>query len=54
MDDLHNPYHPGASARPPELAGRDDLIRDIQLAIQRVQQAEGALDDGFSAFATIA
>lgn len=35
MDPQTNPYAPGAGAPPPELAGRDEVIRDSRVAIQR-------------------
>ena len=35
MNDLNNPYNPGAGAPPPELAGRDQVLNEIKLAIQR-------------------
>jgi AAA ATPase domain len=33
----HNPYNPGAGTPPPELAGRDPLIAQARLAIERVK-----------------
>ena len=36
MDPKINPYAPGAGTRPPELAGRDDIIRECDLALTRV------------------
>ena len=30
-----NPYAPGAGARPPELAGRDEVLADVRVAIRR-------------------
>lgn len=35
MDAVRNPFAPGAGSRPPELAGRDAILRDAQIAIQR-------------------
>jgi hypothetical protein len=35
MDDVRNPFAPGAGSQPPELAGRDDIIKDADTAIQR-------------------
>ncbi|HEY7951147.1 MAG TPA: ATP-binding protein [Solirubrobacterales bacterium] len=35
MDPVENPFSPGAGTRPPELRGRDDLIRDFQIALRR-------------------
>lgn len=37
MDPITNPYSPGAGARPPELAGRDDVRRQISIALQRAR-----------------
>jgi hypothetical protein len=36
MDPVRNPFAPGAGSRPPELAGRDSVIGDAEVAIQRV------------------
>lgn len=36
MDSLRNPFHPGAGAQPPELAGREDVIEEARAAVQRV------------------
>ncbi len=38
MDQLFNPYAPGAGTPPPELAGRDDLIERASLSLQRVRR----------------
>jgi hypothetical protein len=35
MDPVRNPFAPGAGSRPPELAGRDAILGDAQVAIQR-------------------
>ena len=37
MDPIHNPFAPGAGAPPPELAGRDDLIATVRVALERVR-----------------
>ncbi len=37
MQPAHNPYSPGAGTPPPELAGRDPLIAQAKLAIERVK-----------------
>ncbi len=37
MDPITNPYAPGAGTPPPELAGRDELLRSIDIATQRVR-----------------
>jgi len=36
MDPIRNPFAPGAGSQPPELAGRDEIIRDADIALQRV------------------
>ncbi|HAJ46121.1 MAG TPA: AAA family ATPase, partial [Alphaproteobacteria bacterium] len=36
MDPVRNPFAPGAGSRPPELAGRDDIIAAAEVALQRV------------------
>lgn len=36
MDPVRNPFAPGAGSRPPELAGRETVIHDAEIAIQRV------------------
>lgn len=36
MDEVRNPFAPGAGSRPPELAGRDDIIKGAEIALQRV------------------
>ena len=36
MDSKINPYAPGAGTRPPELAGRDEIIRECDVALTRV------------------
>ena len=35
MDAVRNPFAPGAGSRPPELAGRETILQDAQIAIQR-------------------
>lgn len=35
MDPVRNPFAPGAGSRPPELAGREPILRDAEIAIQR-------------------
>ncbi len=35
MDPLTNPYVPGAGTRPPELAGRDQLLAEADIAVKR-------------------
>lgn len=36
MDPVRNPFTPGAGSQPPELAGRDDIVTDANIALQRV------------------
>lgn len=36
MDPVRNPFTPGAGSQPPELAGRDDIVTDASIALQRV------------------
>lgn len=36
MDPVRNPFAPGAGAQPPELAGRDRILTDAEIALQRV------------------
>ena len=42
MDPTRNPYAPGAGARPPELAGRDDIIEAARIAIVRARAGRHA------------
>jgi len=35
MDPVRNPFAPGAGSRPPELAGRDSILNDAEIAIRR-------------------
>jgi hypothetical protein len=37
MDTIHNPFTPGAGALPPELAGRDEIIERVRVALERVR-----------------
>lgn len=37
MDPIKNPFAPGAGTPPPELAGRDELLESIRIAIERVR-----------------
>jgi hypothetical protein len=37
VDPVSNPFAPGAGTPPPELAGRDDLLKTVQVAIARVR-----------------
>jgi hypothetical protein len=36
MDPIRNPFAPGAGSRPPELAGRDAILTDADIALQRI------------------
>ena len=36
MDEVRNPYAPGAGTPPPELAGRTDLLEAAETALRRV------------------
>ena len=38
MDPLDNPFSPGAGARPPELAGRDDILEGARIALHRIRK----------------
>jgi hypothetical protein len=38
MDPLTNPYAPGAGTPPPELAGRDELLRTVANALERIRR----------------
>ena len=37
MDPIQNPYAPGAGTRPPELAGRDELLEAARIALARIR-----------------
>lgn len=36
MDPVRNPFAPGAGTPPPELAGRREVLGDLDVALQRV------------------
>lgn len=38
MDPVRNPFAPGAGTPPPELAGRDELLETVRVAIERVRR----------------
>jgi hypothetical protein len=38
MDPIRNPFAPGAGSPPPELAGRDELLKTVNIAIERVRR----------------
>jgi hypothetical protein len=42
MDEVRNPFAPGAGSQPPELAGRDAVIAAADVALQRVLQGRHA------------
>jgi hypothetical protein len=42
MNPIKNPYAPGAGTPPPELAGRDDLLETIHIAVERIKQGRPA------------
>lgn len=42
MDAVRNPFAPGAGSQPPELAGRESIIEDARIAIQRTQEGRPA------------
>jgi AAA ATPase domain len=42
MDPRSNPYAPGAGTRPPELAGREDVIERIEIALDRHRAGRSA------------
>lgn len=42
MNAVRNPYAPGAGSAPPELAGRDKLLKDAATAIARIRQGRAA------------
>lgn len=37
MDPRRNPFSPGAGSRPPELAGREDILEDVAIALDRIR-----------------
>lgn len=42
MDPVRNPFAPGAGSKPPELAGRHEIIEDADIALQRIAQGRHA------------
>lgn len=36
MDQVRNPFAPGAGSQPPELAGREEIIANAEIALQRI------------------
>ena len=39
MDPRANPFQPGAGTQPPELAGRDDILEDVDITLDRLRNA---------------
>jgi AAA ATPase domain len=37
MDPIRNPFAPGAGTRPPELAGREELLETVRIALERTR-----------------
>ncbi len=42
MDPRRNPFAPGAGSRPPELAGRDDVLETVAIALYRIRNGRHA------------
>jgi len=42
MNPIVNPFAPGAGSPPPELAGRDELRRDVEVRLKRIQAGRPA------------
>lgn len=42
MDPIRNPFAPGAGTRPPELAGRDDVLERAAIALDRIARGRPA------------
>ncbi len=42
MDPILNPYSPGAGTKPPELAGRDELLAKALIALRRIAAGKSA------------
>lgn len=42
MDPVRNPFAPGAGTRPPELAGRDELLETMRVALERTRLGRSA------------
>ena len=38
MDQIKNPFSPGAGSPPPELVGRDEILKKAKILLGRVQQ----------------
>ena len=44
MDRIRNPYAPGAGSPPPELAGRDGVLEDTEIVLDRIRAGRHARD----------
>jgi hypothetical protein len=42
MDPRRNPFAPGAGSRPPELAGREAILEDVSIALDRIRAGRHA------------
>ena len=42
MDPRRNPFAPGAGSRPPELAGREDILETVAIALDRIRNGRHA------------
>ncbi|QYE33162.1 ATP-binding protein (plasmid) [Polymorphobacter sp. PAMC 29334] len=42
MDPRRNPFSPGAGSRPPELAGREDVLESVAVALDRIKSGRHA------------
>ncbi len=42
MDAVQNPYSPGAGTQPPALVGRDDLLENARVALERIRDGRPA------------
>ena len=42
MDPIRNPYAPGAGTPPPELAGRDELLDQVRVVLERIRAGRSA------------
>src|SRR4051794_12881052 len=40
MDPIQNPYSPGAGAPPPELVGRDPILRQAEILLGRIKNCK--------------
>ena len=38
MDSNVNPFNPGAGTPPPELVGRDAILRDVDIVLERIKR----------------